>query len=281
MTPQINLIHLKYFFDAVSSGSVSQAARNNFVSQSAISQGIMRLEVALKVSLTTHQKQGISVTEEGRIVYNESKKIFAAMEELQNRLNDLKGEITGTVKFACTNAIAQFYIANYYMEIKRTFPKISLKFTRGGLNYLHNQLREEEVSFIIALDSPEFSNYDKVVLKQGYFKLYRRKEGSISDCIFFDHYENEEVKEFFCRYNNKYKKEIPSHEALSSWGMVERFVQNGAGIGYLPDFILSGNDLIEEVDMRVSLIRYEICAFKLKGSVLTRSCSAVVEELTI
>ncbi len=51
----LNLIYLKYFCDAVKHGSVSGSARENFVSQSAISQGIIQLEKSLGKELMTHQ----------------------------------------------------------------------------------------------------------------------------------------------------------------------------------------------------------------------------------
>ena len=44
-----NVNHLKFFFDAASLGSVSKAAKKNYVSQSAISQGIKNLENVLVI----------------------------------------------------------------------------------------------------------------------------------------------------------------------------------------------------------------------------------------
>lgn len=40
----LNLTYLKYFFDAVELGSLTASAKANFVTQSAISQGIIKLE---------------------------------------------------------------------------------------------------------------------------------------------------------------------------------------------------------------------------------------------
>jgi DNA-binding transcriptional LysR family regulator len=51
----LNLIYLKYFCNAVRQGSISASARENFVSQSAISHGIGQLEKSLGKELMTHQ----------------------------------------------------------------------------------------------------------------------------------------------------------------------------------------------------------------------------------
>lgn len=279
MEPQINLTHLKYFLNAATNRSVSAAARENFVSQSAISQGIFKLEEALQVKLTTHQKQGFQLTEEGNIVYKGCQKIFTAVDGLKNQLHDLKNEIAGTVTFACTHSIAQFYLAQHYARIKKQYPLVKLKFQLGGMKFLHDALKDEQVSFVIAIDSLELDAYDKEVLKKGCFRFFKKREGASGEGLLIDHYESDEVKELKCRYLNKYKKELIVQEALSGWAMVEKFVQNGCGIGFLPDFITSEDDLLEEVNFKIPLIKYEICIFKLKGTSLSRASKAVIELL--
>lgn len=279
MEPQINLTHLKYFLAAASNRSVSDAARENFVSQSAISQGIFKLEQALQVTLTTHQKQGFHLTEEGDIVYKGAQKIFKEIEGLKNELHDLKNEIAGTVTFACTNAIAQFYLSQHYSRIKEQYPKVKLKFHLGGMKFLHNALKDEQASFVIALGGQEWDAYDKEVLKKGCFRFFKKRGKTSGEGILIDHDESEEVKELRCRYFNKYKKELVIQETLSGWAMVEKFVQKGCGIGFLPDFIISEDEMIEEVDLKIPLIKYEICIFKLKGSSLSHASKAVIEML--
>lgn len=59
------------------------------------------------MSLTTHQRQNFYLTEEGQVVFKEARKIFLAVEGLENQLNELNGEISGEVLFACTNSLAQ------------------------------------------------------------------------------------------------------------------------------------------------------------------------------
>ena len=44
MNPAINLIHLKFFCDAVVYESITEAAKMNYISQSAVSQAITKLE---------------------------------------------------------------------------------------------------------------------------------------------------------------------------------------------------------------------------------------------
>ena len=81
--PPINLIYLKYFCDAVKHGSITSSAKQNFVSQSAISQGIANLEKLLDVELITHQANRFKPTHEGELIFERAKKVFHTLSELE------------------------------------------------------------------------------------------------------------------------------------------------------------------------------------------------------
>jgi len=275
----INLTYLQYFYDAATHKSVSAAARENFVSQSAISQGISKLEIALQVKLTTHQKQKFRLTEEGNIVYADAKRLFSTVAELKDRLSALKGEISGEIKFACTNSLAQFYLPPAYLKMRKNYPKVSLKFHRGSLNYIHESLRNEKVDFALVLDSPEFEGYDREPISQGSFRIYKNKSLKKSSGIIVDHLENYEVIEFRERHKERYGKDIDILDALSGWALVLTFVQLNHGAGYLPEFIVREKKDLREVKLDITPIQYSICMIKLKGSPLTRAESAFLDIL--
>lgn len=60
-----NLTFLRYFFSAGQAKSISKAAKDNFVSQSAISQAISKLELTLNKQLITHEKNHFQLTQDG------------------------------------------------------------------------------------------------------------------------------------------------------------------------------------------------------------------------
>lgn len=271
MLSQINLNHLKYFYDAVLLQSLTAAARENFVSQSAISQGISALEQALQITLCTHQRQSFTPTEAGQIVFDEAQRVFGAVRQLKERLNDLRGEVAGQVHFACTNAIAQYFLPAIYLKMRKRYPLVQLKFHRGNLHFIHNAIRQKQASFALALDGPEFEGYEKDILATGYFRLFKAKGAQEDIGIFIDHRESLEVIALTRTYKEYYHKPLAIREALSGWSMVAMFVLRGCGIGFLPEFILAENNQVEEVHLGLPLIPYAICAFKPKGSQLTRA----------
>jgi len=281
MLPEINLTHLRYFYDAVQLGGISQAASENYVSQSAISQAIVKLEQTLQSALSTHQRHSFRLTEEGKIVFEEAKAIFSSVERLKERLKALSGEISGTVVFACTNALAQFFLPEGYLKMREKYPKVRLKFHRGSLRFIHEALRQEKVSFALALNSKEFQGYESEPLFRGTFRLYIAKGAKKGEGIFVDHEENEEVAELKRRYAAHYHKELVIQEALSGWALCARFVEMGIGMAYLPDFIYAGTKAVQEVKLDIAPIEYQISAFWLKGTPLSRAPTAFLEELKL
>lgn len=275
----INFTYLKYFYDTALHQSMSAAARENHVSQSAISQGISKLEVALQAKLTTHQKQTFKLTEEGTLVFNEARRLFSAVEGLKDNLGALKGELSGEIKFSCTNSIAQFYLPSAYIKMKRDYPQVKLKFHRGSLNYIHESMRNEKVNFALVLDTPEFERYDRESIAKGCFRLYKKKSLKQSPGIIVDHLENAEVVELRERHKGRYGKDIDIVDTLSGWALVLTFVQLGHGTGYLPEFAVRGMSDLEEVKLDIAPIHYSLCMIKLKGSSSTRAESAFLEIL--
>lgn len=279
MIPDMNVTHLRYFYDAVLLGSISAAAREHYVSQSAVSQGIVKLEQALQIPLTTHQRQVFQLTEEGQVVFEEAKSIFSSIDGMKERLSGLKNEISGSVHFACTNTLAQFFLPAGYLQMKNNYPQVQLKFHRGSLHFIHESLKSQKVQFVIAIDAPEFYGYQKEVLHKGHFRLYKAKGTKKTSGILIDHLENAEVAMLRKMHQERYGKELLIQEELSGWAMVATFVQMGCGTGFLPDFIFQKNSNVQEVKLDLPFIEYTISAFWLKGCKLTRASTALLQAL--
>ena len=116
-------------------------------------------------------------------------------------------------------------------------------------------------------------------MSHGYFRLYKAKKVKTTPNIYVDHLENPEVIKLCENYLKFHKKELIIQDALSGWGVVAAFVKNGCGIGLLPEFIMDGNKEVEEVNFKISLIEYKICALKLKGTSFSRAVRAFLDQL--
>ena len=273
----MNLIYLRYFYDSARYESMTIAARKNNVSQSAVSQGIAKLEMSLQTPLTTHQKQKFQLTEEGEIVFNEARNVFALVNQIKDKLNEFKGDVSGELKFVTTNALAQFYMPPAYLLMKKTYPKVQIKFHRGGLNFIHESLRNKSANFALVLDSPEFESYSRIKISEGHFHLYKMKNLGKDTGVLVDHMKNDEVLELRERYKEHYGKDLEIVDALSGWALVSTFMQMGHGAGYLPEFVVQNVENLEKMKLKFAPIKYSISVIKLKSSPFTRAEKAFLE----
>src|SRR5262245_57789943 len=115
----MNLIYLKFFYDAALMGSISESARRNFVSQPAVSQGIAKLEKALQVPLCFHKKLQFKLTDEGEIVLKHAREIFADIRNLQDALDEHRAHPQMPLHFVATHSIGLALLPDFIPAFKK------------------------------------------------------------------------------------------------------------------------------------------------------------------
>jgi DNA-binding transcriptional LysR family regulator len=168
----LNLIYLKYFCDAVKSGSISAAARLNHVSQSAVSQGISKLESNLGCTLISHQPNRFKITEDGKQLFTHAKQIFKAIETTEDFLSQDCSRIT----FGCTHSFALSCLPKY-LKLANTFlPNLRINFRLGQYFNIKDWIKQGTIDFGILLDNDNLSCFERYSIHQGTYRLYVSKE---------------------------------------------------------------------------------------------------------
>lgn len=276
----INLTHLKFFCDTVTYSSISEAAKMNYITQSAISQAINKLEGIFGVPLLFSSKQKIVLTEHGQIVFDQAPAIFKAVRETFNKVNHIKDEVAGTLKFVTTKSLGMSFLAPTYSRIKSNLPFLDLKIDMGGKSYIRNALRKEQVEFAIVIYDHNFSQFAKHTIQKGYFNLYQSKknpDNHIDQGVFVDELEG--------MYIGDLRQFLSTNEmkAIAGWELVAHFTNLGIGVGFFPDYIASKDRFpnLELHPIRVPSFEYEIAAIYNKSAELSRSAYAFIEQFTL
>lgn len=278
MNPAINLIHLKFFCDAVTYESISEAAKMNYISQSAVSQAITKLEAQFGVQLFIYNRQKLQVTNEGKVVFEQAKEIFRSVRETFEKVNQTKEEITGFFKFVTTKSLGMSFLPGTYKRIKETLPLLDFSFRMGGLNLIRTALKREEAEFAIVVYDSNFDQFEKLPLMKGRFHLYQA-ENSSPDCIENGIF----IDEFDGLYINAIKEAtgLPI-KPLAGWDLVARFASLGMGVGFFPDYIRLSNRYtnIAPHPLEIPPFEYEICAVYNKGTVLSKGARLFLDHFT-
>ena len=254
----LNLINLKYFCDAVRSGSISLAARLNHVSQSAVSQGIHKLEENLDCLLISHQPNRFKVTEEGKQLFTHAKNIFKEIQNTEDSMRESGGRIT----FGCTHSFALSCLPQYLKLAQKHLPNLRINFRLGHYFNIKDWIKKGTIDFGILLDNDDLSAFEQHKLHQGVYRLYASREVDDPTSLPFllDSEERVETNLLKNIYRTTYGKELPIWMEVSSWSMIARLVNEGLGIGLCPDYIAQAHPDIKPVFPQLNPMNYTLYA---------------------
>jgi LysR family transcriptional regulator, transcriptional activator of the cysJI operon len=117
---------LKVYCDLVETESFTKAAEVNHVTQSAVSQQISALERLFKSLLIERSKKKFRLTREGQVLYAYSKQVIQTYDSLQNRLQEIKDIISGTIRVATIYSIGLHDLPPYLKKFLKSYPTVNV-----------------------------------------------------------------------------------------------------------------------------------------------------------
>ncbi len=117
---------LKVFCDLAETESFTKAAQVNGVTQSAVSQQISSLERTFKSLLIERSKKKFRLTREGQVLYDFSKQIIQTYDTLNNKLQEIKDIISGTIRVATIYSIGLHDLPPYMKKFLKHYPTVNI-----------------------------------------------------------------------------------------------------------------------------------------------------------
>ena len=125
---------LKTFYHVATAGSISKAMGTIHLSQSAITRQIQSLEHSLKTKLFKRHTKGITLTEQGSYLFEETEKIFADLNSIEKKIIEFKSIPTGNLSINTTVGFGSMWLSPRINEFINEYPEINLK-----LNYSEDE----------------------------------------------------------------------------------------------------------------------------------------------
>ena len=121
-----NLSLYRIFLETAECGSISAAARKLYVTQPAVSVGIMQLETELGVKLFFRTPKGIKLTQEGETLLEYVKNAFGYLEIGEDKLRDMNKLGGGVLRIGASDMTLKFYLLEHLARFHREHPKVRL-----------------------------------------------------------------------------------------------------------------------------------------------------------
>ncbi len=152
---------LKVFIAVVNCGGFSAAETELNITRSTISIHISNLESRLNLILCRRGRGGFSLTEEGKVIYDATKKLFAELEGFRSTVNNLNSTLSGDLRLLFSDTVSGD--------------------TRLQLPALINRLYDQAPDVYINIDVASMSAIEQKVINKeaeiGFIPFHREIEG--------------------------------------------------------------------------------------------------------
>lgn len=144
----INLELYRVFYYVASTLSFSEASRQLFISQSAVSQSVKALEKKLNQPLFIRSTKKVSLTPEGEILFSHVKpamELLNSGEALLSNTNALGGQL----RIGASDTICRYFLIDYLRHFHQDYPDVRIKVTNSTSIGCVDLLENRQVDLIV------------------------------------------------------------------------------------------------------------------------------------
>ncbi|WP_411992131.1 LysR family transcriptional regulator [Agarivorans sp. DSG3-1] len=199
----MELRQLRQFVSVVQLGSFTAAAKQLGVAQPAISATIKKLEQQLSIQLLQRNERNVSLSTEGKVLYQHAIQLLKQAEDAEQAMQSLKGLDSGTVTIGIPSMMGSYFFPPLLMGFKSLYPQLNLSVIDAGTELVRQKLLsgELDLGIVVTQDVPpelhcepiykgellaccsqdnplsaqssishrEFLNHELVLFREGYF----------------------------------------------------------------------------------------------------------------
>ena len=168
----------KVFCEVVKHKNISRTAESMYISQSAITQSIQKLESLLGGKVFYRSKTGVELTEEGKHLYEYIKDSIETMNNAENIFSKYINLEKGKVRIAGGNSLISSLILPPVISFIQKYPNIDISIKSGLTDSLLQKLSNGELD-IVALNLQQNisanSNVEIIPLKDSSYWFFASK----------------------------------------------------------------------------------------------------------
>jgi DNA-binding transcriptional LysR family regulator len=272
----INLVYLKYFCDALRLGGLSAAATTNFVTQSAISQGITKLEKSLGIALLAHHPNRLRPTPEGEFTFRQGLDILKRTSDFKQEVTTKGSDLIGDLDFGCTYSFALAVLPGYLKHFRSNHPQVRINCNLGRNEEIKRMVKSGTTDFGILPDEGDLTGFAKRDIYKGKLHLYcssripKKDHKKLGFILAASH--SQETILLKDAYYKKFGKPLVGILEANGWTVIANLVAEGMGIGYFPDYIAQQRkEAFQVCNLPIEPHNYTLSAIYPRGMQLRKS----------
>lgn len=160
----INLNLYKIFYEVALSESISDSSKKMFITQSAVSKAIKKLEEDLNTNLFYRNSKGVKLTQKGEELLFYVEEAFNNLVTAKRTMIESKTLNKGKISIGVPSQIGSFYIFEDITNFHKKYPNIEIAIISKTTTQLLKLLEQHEIDFIIDT-SPINTKIDNIIIQ--------------------------------------------------------------------------------------------------------------------
>ena len=182
-----HLSQYRVFYTVAKTGNISHAAKELFISQPAISKAVSKLEESLGVTLFRRSSRGVTLTPEGRVLYDHVSTAFSALEQGESELRRIQNFNIGQIRFGCSDTLCRYVLLPYLKGFIAENPHIRILIQSQDTAKNISLLEQQQIDIGLVSEPknrksisfyPVMQISDTFVCTQSYLDNLRIREGA-------------------------------------------------------------------------------------------------------
>ncbi len=246
-----HLSQYKIFYEVARTGNISKAAKELYISQPAISKAISKLEESLNTTLFLRSSRGVSLTEEGQLLFEYVCSAFDALNRGEEELKRIREFQIGHLRIGVSNTLCKHILLPYLKGFVEKYPHIRITIESQSSMYTLAMLEQSRIDIGLVAEpkskkglsfTPLLDIKDAFVASPQYLKNLRLREGEGTDVfqtgtlMLLDG--KNMTRHYIDQYLSSHDIEFPQILEVTTMDLIIEFSKIGLGIGcVIRDFV--------------------------------------------
>ncbi|MFQ9053055.1 MAG: LysR family transcriptional regulator [Oscillospiraceae bacterium] len=140
----------RVFKEVAEAGNITAAAQTLFISQSAVSQSIKQLEAELQTRLFARNSRGVTLTADGRMLYEYVRSAMGLLETGEEKLSQSRDLQMGHLTIGASDTVTSQFPLPYLDRFHRQYPAIHIQIISGRSHKVLGLLQSGKVDIAFA-----------------------------------------------------------------------------------------------------------------------------------
>ncbi|MDD2562123.1 MAG: LysR family transcriptional regulator [Eubacteriales bacterium] len=147
------------------SGNFTNAAKNMYISQPALSQAVRKIEEKLGAAIFDRSTEPITLTEAGQIYLDALRQVMAISTRLSNSINEIINEKKGRLRLGISLQRGMQLLPLVIPDFSRQYPHVKIDLLEHGSAALEKLLHDGMCDIALITTNPRYDSLEYILLK--------------------------------------------------------------------------------------------------------------------